>query len=756
MGGINAYLTNQSNSSQILVLKLPSGQQIQTYQYFNIQKQKYEHQHLNFRILALNAYHEQQFHLNNSECLIESGHQQGSQETVFTNNYTNYDRKVFDQETQDYNLDDLIIYYGTENNEFRLILQISCNSVQIPKYEDIFPFQIMDYNSKYQLILQIQTYPCQLGEYKNLTDNACYLCDVNKKQYSVTINATTCQFMDEDTIASITPAQLQLKIGYWRPYINSEIIEHCQNRIENCLGGWKQGDETCEIGQLGACCEACDQYNIRGNGQYSLKKLYYCQKCDDLDKQIIYIILITLWNLLSIYLSTNGVEKLILELQKNKVGTRQLIINNNKQTGPIMKMFTNYLQILAIIINFNVEIPQAFKDYYNITGNSQTMLLITTDCFLAQNFQEGIIYVKIIYSIICPLFYGWIYLSVYFLLKSLKKIVYNEVVSKTCVLYLFCYFQIQVIQLLISSLSFRTLSDIKWIQGDLAYQFDTSLHQQWIPYLIVLTIIIGAIVPGIFIIYLTKYKNSLQKYYIRRQWGYLYLEYQHNAYYWEIIRIVSRELIMIAITFYQDNIVIKCTLLLIIQLAYFFTNQIVLPFKTKNLNQLEQKSTLLCTFTLFAVLSLSITSSFSTIAILSIIITNIYLLITFIQSLIHGYLESMEELIDKIKDFIREKLKSKLRFHQLLDSWLVNKGQRRKVVIERYKKIKNYLFGISKQRSRIERQRVSQISSNRSLLFTGHFALTLLRPQQILSTNSENNTINQPLTNLINKTKSEE
>ncbi|CAK62062.1 unnamed protein product (macronuclear) [Paramecium tetraurelia] len=132
-GQINAYLTNQSNRSELLVLKLPSGQQIQTYQYFDINKQEYQHQHLKFRVLALNAYHEQQFHINNSECLIESGYQYGSQEVNFTNNYTNYNRKAFDQETQDYNLDDLIIYYGTENNEFRLILQISCNSVQIPK-----------------------------------------------------------------------------------------------------------------------------------------------------------------------------------------------------------------------------------------------------------------------------------------------------------------------------------------------------------------------------------------------------------------------------------------------------------------------------------------------------------------------------------------------------------------------------------------------------------------------------------------------
>ncbi|CAK69549.1 unnamed protein product (macronuclear) [Paramecium tetraurelia] len=202
---INAYLTNQSNPSELLVLKLPSGQQIQTYQYIDIDKQKYQHQQIKFRVLALNAYHEQQFHLNNSECLIQSGLQQGSQETVFTNNIQIIIEKCLMKKLKI--IIQMIQLFFTE-----LRIMKSCNSVQIPKYEDTFPYQIMDYNSKYQLILYIQTYPCELGEYKNLTDNACYLCDINKKQYSVTINATTCQFMDEDTIVSITPAQLYLKL----------------------------------------------------------------------------------------------------------------------------------------------------------------------------------------------------------------------------------------------------------------------------------------------------------------------------------------------------------------------------------------------------------------------------------------------------------------------------------------------------------------------------------------------------------------
>ena len=34
----------------------------------------------------------------------------------------------------------------------------------------------------------------------------------------------------------------------------------------NCLGGWSTGDKSCLKGHIGALCEQCDIYNIRGDG----------------------------------------------------------------------------------------------------------------------------------------------------------------------------------------------------------------------------------------------------------------------------------------------------------------------------------------------------------------------------------------------------------------------------------------------------------------------------------------------------------
>jgi hypothetical protein len=48
--------------------------------------------------------------------------------------------------------------------------------------------------------------------------------------------------------------------------------------LPNCQGGTKTnykenmevGNDICSLGHVGALCEACDLYNVRGNGTYAL------------------------------------------------------------------------------------------------------------------------------------------------------------------------------------------------------------------------------------------------------------------------------------------------------------------------------------------------------------------------------------------------------------------------------------------------------------------------------------------------------
>lgn len=76
----------------------------------------------------------------------------------------------------------------------------------------------------------------------------------------------------------VTPIRIKLYSGYWR--YDSDVVESCYNLASNCNGGWIPGDASCYTGHIGALCESCDIYGIRGD-QYSISAKYKCGACQD-------------------------------------------------------------------------------------------------------------------------------------------------------------------------------------------------------------------------------------------------------------------------------------------------------------------------------------------------------------------------------------------------------------------------------------------------------------------------------------------
>ena len=50
--------------------------------------------------------------------------------------------------------------------------------------------------------------------------------------------------------------------------------------------------------------------------------------------------------------------------------------------------------------------------------------------------------------------------------------------------------------------------------------------------------------------------------------GYLYHEYKNNAYFWEIVKILEKELVIIILKFYEDSIIIKGVIIQFITYLY--------------------------------------------------------------------------------------------------------------------------------------------------------------------------------------------
>ena len=86
---------------------------------------------------------------------------------------------------------------------------------------------------------------------------------------------------------------------------------------------------------------------------------------------------------------------------------------------------------------------------------------------------------------------------------------------------------------------------------------------------------------------MSKYKDKLNDLFVLRLYGYLYNEYNHVVYYWEIIKICQKELIIIFLTFYEDIIIIKGTIIFIIVFCYDLFSKRYKPYKRVELNRLD-------------------------------------------------------------------------------------------------------------------------------------------------------------------------
>lgn len=93
-------------------------------------------------------------------------------------------------------------------------------------------------------------------------------------------------------------------------------------------------------------------------------------------------------------------------------------------------------------------------------------------------------------------------------------------------------------------------------------------------------------------------RDSLDQPKVRIKWGYLYNEYSQFAYYWETVKVVQKQCIIIALNYYEDYIPVKASLVLLIVFIYQMFSNRIRPYKQVYLNSLDTKSTVVCSISI--------------------------------------------------------------------------------------------------------------------------------------------------------------
>ncbi|CAD8213410.1 unnamed protein product [Paramecium pentaurelia] len=691
---------------------LPSGQRISHYKYFSQEDRSYYPFNYKFRLMALSKDNSVIKNLKNSYCEIESRILNTSNindQQLFSNNLTNMQNISFNESTQDYNLDDFIVYFDNAlPSEIVLSLQFKCNSIIIPIYNSQYPFNQINHHSNYKLRVNIKTLNCQYGEIKNNSDFSCVPCNSDQGLFSLKLNSQKCEYKDDISTISVESALLNLKFGYWRPYFQSNIVNYCINQPENCLGGWQEGNDSCFLGHIGALCEQCDLYNTRGDGEYSMSQKYACGSCQEKQKNVIIIICVSIWTLISILVSVQSNLKTIEKFVKiiSIIFLGLTVQQTNNQSGILIKMLTNYLQIISQIATFQLKFPSGFQSTINTVGSPIQSMIYSLDCFLSHIFTFEIQYGRMIWQIIIPFIYIIFFFLCYYFAVKFKFATFNRSVITTTLIYMYIYLHPSLIGGFVQLISYREISGYKWIQSNVSQRFDTPDHEKWmirlcLPMLVVLAIII----PISFFYNLYSNSHQLNDKKVRLQWGYLYNEYTKTAYFWEVIKISQKELMIIFLTYYEDSIILKATLISLILGVYLELSLKYKPYNLNSLNKLDQYSTNVCLASIALAIGIYVSEQSNQQEIqipYVIIISSLNLHITYklISKILVEYLKekisNIDENLDKLRQFIRNTLPflNNIAFMRRI---LADRSKQRNRVALLYNKLKQFLLPQAKQ-----------------------------------------------------------
>ncbi|CAD8072192.1 unnamed protein product [Paramecium sonneborni] len=692
----NLGIPNFSKYNTENFIYIPSGQKIGDYEQSLSNKGiLYQRYDINLQILPINTLGEILVDQEDSQCYLDLSDYINQQNKIISKTDRQLQIITYNNESQSYDLTNLTIVLDPYSQEIQFLrFKFQCNCIK---------------NENYTYQFNTKSFTCKMGEY--YFDSQCLLCDFKKGFYSVELKAQNCQKVDPKIIKSNTMNNVELYPGYWRPNIRSHYISKCFKNINNCQGGWQSGDDSCKEGSVGALCEQCDIYNIRGYGQYFKNQNYQCILCDEYAGKILFSVFINIIAIISIYLTVISVNSIFksFKLLKNTTKYYKIIFRSNlDQSAALIKMIVNYCQIIVSIKSFQSDLYVNIADFLLPISNPIESSTFSYECYFATQYSIKIIYLTQILYIMLPAIQYLLFLTSYLILVICQKMKLTSTIYFTALIYLFFYTQPNIIKQFGGLIAMRTISKIDYININTQYLYHTQEHSNWIQFFIGPVIIIfGCIIPLLLLIILYKIKNYFNQERTRKIWGYLFNDYKENSYYWEIIKIFQRELIMLSLIINEERVILKSIITILVLLLYYFCFLQFQPYNVKALNQFEQESILQCGIIIilsslhFQTKLIGLYTIDTLLQILQIIFSLYFIYSIIIYKVIQVYYTKYDQKLDLLRKKILMRHPQLKNICPSLRKLLVLRSERKKNVVFRFQLIKKAFF---QQRSNLKSQ----------------------------------------------------
>ncbi|CAD8066795.1 unnamed protein product [Paramecium primaurelia] len=677
-------------------LLIPSNQILKTFQIFDIHNSNYQPFIKDIRLYFKNTRNEHMHNLVNSTCTVKDKIIAKDQQELLDRSVNQY--LFFDNEKNSFDFGSLTFRLDPyQQNYSHLEIEISC--------------QIKESKKTLKYILDAKSLKCQLGEF--YVDNGCQICQSNQGYYSVTYNSTKCSIFDKDKYYNITSNMIQLLPGFWRPNNFSDYVESCFKNPLFCNGGWQVSDQTCSLGHIGALCEECDIYNIRGHGNYF--KNYWdqnCLKCQFQWSNILPFLVGCLWTIISISMSLRSISRsnslyasLIMAQRFSKI----LFKLNQDQESIQLKMMINYIWIFSVIFTFNIRFSFSLL-FIEQTSDTSYFIAKDFDCQISSIEQIPIVYLKI--------FTMLIFMIILFIFTVAGSIIYSLIIKQkydlsllsNTALYLYVFNYAGLIKMFSSLISKRVVSNNHYIQGDVSLKYGSQDHWLWMySFIIPGLFVIGGLIPILIFILLMVNKTRLEKIKLRRHICYLLNEYKQQRYYWELIKLFMKSIIIFIMTNFETDIVLKASLLGLCLLVYQILATFHQPFIIQKYNTLDLQTSQICSISIFLAITKYICEqnnyvSPSTILQIFIIGCFIKLCYPFIFGIARSYFKKYQYFfLNKLHFLLNQKVPNFF-FTKILMNILEKQKLREQKLKNHITKLKNHLIYFSKIQLRNSKQ----------------------------------------------------
>ncbi|CAD8129468.1 unnamed protein product [Paramecium sonneborni] len=573
--------------------------------------------------------------------------------------------------------------------------------------------------SERQLLYQInaRTYKCQLGEF--YIDEGCQICESTFGFYSVTYDVTKCSIFDKTKFAKITSNAINLLEGYWRPNIYSDYIDYCFKNILFCKGGWGVGDELCSLGHLGGLCEECDLHNKKGEGNFFKNQQdSTCKNCSL--NSITPLILSFIWALVSIVITLRSIEKsnLLFSKLQFKLRFRKILFKLEKDMeGIFIKMLFIYLWIFSVIFTFNIRFSISFQ-FIDQASNTSLFMASSLDCYISEVNQIEIIYGRIFVTIFLILIQFAIILIGYQIYILIYKGRFQNYIVSNTLLYLYVSNFSGLIKSFCSIVSKRIISNIEYIQGDLTLIYGSLNHIQWIyKFALPGLAVLGFCIPFSLFWFMFLTKKRFNKIQFRRHICYLFDEYNEQNYFWEQIKFSKKIIIILVMTYFESNILLKATLLGLFLLIYQIIAGSQQPYNLKKLNNLDIQAVQICSVAIFVAIAKyvndqQIENAYSQIMQIIIMLLCVKLCYQFILDIFRAFIKKYRVYFVTILYHFIKSIKPNSKNSVYLDNLLIKLNMKEKRVQSNFQTLKKQILKILKAQRKIQNSFFSVSSNN--------------------------------------------